>query len=72
MPKTLTPEHIRAMQAGRVRARKQRPSKLQEIEGKMQQLGDQHRAEPDPARRAEIIRELRRLGEERTRLKGVV
>lgn len=68
MPKTLTKQHIRAMQEGRVRARKERPQKLREVELKMEQASEQHRVEPDPAKRAEIIREIRRLGEERTRL----
>ena len=68
MPKTLSPEHIKAMQAGRKRAIKERPKCLMKIETKIDMLGKDHKRETDPHKRAEILREIQQLGRERSRL----
>lgn len=69
--RTLTRKQIRAMQAGRRRARRQRPQRLRETERAIDALGREY----DQLRRAgrpvpwSLRDELRRLGQQRLTLK---
>jgi hypothetical protein len=62
---------VERLQAGKRRARRERPQRLREVEAKMRELGDEFRQLPEGhARRSEIIRELRPLGEQRVSLRA--
>lgn len=60
---------VRRLQAGKARARQERPARLARIEAQLDELGRRHAEAATPEDRAAIVRELRPLGVQRTRLK---
>lgn len=60
---------VRRLQAGKRRARRGRPSRLREVERRMDALGREYKAAKTPQERRAIRRELRDLGQERMRLR---
>lgn len=73
MTRVLSEAHLRKMQAGKRRADKKRPKlkakELREVEQRIDELGKEHKTTRDVARRVEILKELRRLGDERASLR---
>lgn len=59
MPKTLTDEHIAAMQEGRRRAKRERPKEIRE---QIRKLEMQRKESTDPSERGRLIREIAELG----------
>jgi len=72
--RTISAAQLRKMQAGRRRELRSRPKanarELRQIERQIDDIGKEHRRAKEIDRRVELLHELRRLGEERSRLIG--
>jgi hypothetical protein len=61
---------VRRLQAGKRRAKRERPQRLKEVERQMDLIEEQRRAASDPQERASLIREIAALGRERRRFQS--
>lgn len=61
-------ELVRRLQAGKRKAKRERPKRLRQVEARLDEL-ERRRRELPAGERSEIYRELRDLGAERLRLK---
>lgn len=59
---------VRRLQAGKRKAKRERPKRLREIENAMAEIEKQRRRENDPSARASLIREIAALGVQRSKL----